>query len=326
MDRARWHHGVVTERILVLHDRPDELAACLASRCADASVRFAASPEEVGPALVDFDPTTVLSIKHSAFPGSTHRPALRHPGVSWFHVGGSGYEHLGSWDPERVAVTNSAGVLAPFLAETALAALLSLAVGLPRYGGQQRRRQWRPGRFRAVAGRTLLVVGVGAVGGELADRASALGMRVLGVRESGRPHRSVERMVGPDALHAVLPLSDVVSLHVPLTPQTRGLIGARELALLPPQALLLNSARGPVVDGGALLAALQSGVLGGAWLDVTDPEPLPADSPLWEQPDLLITPHCADQVQDWPLRFAQRFCDLRDLRARGGALPVLSPG
>ena len=314
----------MTERILVLHDRPEELAELLSARCAGARIGYAAAPEEVEPALRALDPTAVLSIKHSRFPGAAHRPALLYRSVRWFHVGGSGYEHLGRWDPERVTVTNSAGVLAPFLAETTLAALLSLAVGLPRYARSQRARRWEPGRFRPVAGRTLLVVGVGRVGGEVAQRARALGMRVLGVRASGAPHPAVERMVRPEQLAEVLAEADVLALHARLTEETRGLIGAAELARLPEGALVLNAARGAVLDEEALLAALESGRVAGAWLDVFAREPLPVDSPLWGREDVLITPHCADQVADFPRRFAERFCDLRDGLLRGEALPGLA--
>lgn len=315
----------MTDRILVLHDDPDEVVPLIRARCPGATVGVAPRGEDVVPALQDLDPTAVFSIKHSGFPGDQHAPAVHHPSVRWFHVGGSGYEHLGRWDAGRVTVTNSAGVLAPFLAEMAMAALLSLAVGLPRYARQQRDRAWLPHRFRAVAGRTLLVVGVGRVGGEVATRAKATGMRVIGVRASGTPHPAVDAMHGPEALLALLPDADVVSLHVRSTAATARLIGAAEIAAMKPGALLLNSARGAVLDEDALVAALDAGHLGGAWLDVFATEPLPEDHPLWGRDDVLITPHCADQVDDFPARFAARFCDLRDAWLRGEALPALTP-
>ena len=315
----------MTERLLVLHDRPADFADLLAHRLPDLPIAWATAPDEVGPALRSHGPTVVFSIKQNAFPGPHHVPALRAPSVRWFHVGGSGVDHLGAWDPRRVTVTNSARVLAPFHAETALAALLSLAVGLPRYARQQRDHAWRPHRFRPVAGRTLLVVGVGAVGGELATRARALGMRVVGVRRSGRPHPAVDEVHGLDALPHLLPRADVVSVNVPLTDATRGLIGAAELAATKPGALLLQSSRGPVVDEAALIEALRSGRLGGAWLDVFDTEPLPADHPLWGLDGVLVTPHAADQVDDYARRFAEWFCALWERRARGEALPALTP-
>ncbi len=315
----------ITDRLLVLHDQPGDLLDLLQDRLPEASIRCATCPDEVLPAVRVHDPTAVFSIKHSDFPGPAHREAMDAPSLRWFHVGGSGFEHIGRWDPERVTVTNSAGVLAPFLAETAIAALMSLAVGLPGFAVDQRARRWAPRRFRPVAGRTLLIVGVGRVGGALAERAAALGLRVIGVRGRGASHPAVERMVGPDGLDALLPEADIVSLHPRLTDTTRGMFDARRLALMKPGALLLNSARGPVVEEGALIAALRSGQIAGAWLDVFEREPLPADSPLWALPNVLITPHCADQVHDFPRRFAAHFCGLAAAHERGAPLPGLAP-
>jgi phosphoglycerate dehydrogenase-like enzyme len=306
------HDDAVTAptRVLVLHDRPDELRSTLAPLAAD--LAWAAAPAEVGRALAAHAPEAVLSIKHSAFPGPAHTPAARHPSVRWLHVGGSGYEHFAPL-PEGLVVTNCAGVLAPCLAETALAALLSLAVGLPRYAEQQRQQRWVPHRFDALAGRRLLIVGAGAVGQALGQRAAALGMEVVGVRRTGREAPGFAAMHTPDALPALLPTADVVSVHVRLDASTERLFDAAAFAAMKPGALFLNSARGLVVDTDALLDARH---LGGVWLDVVDPEPLPSGHPLWTVPNTLITPHAADQVADFPRRFAERFAEnLRRWRA-----------
>ncbi len=307
-------------RIAVLHDRPEELAPLLTPL----DPLWVRSGAEL-PAALAQDPEVVFSIKHTGFPGHEHRPAIEHPSVRWFHVGGSGFEHLGRWDA-RVTVTNCAGVLAPFHAEMSLAALCSLAAGLPAYAADQRARRWSPRRFRALAGRTLLVVGVGQVGGALAERARALGLRVLGVRASGAPHPAVEAMFTPDALPALWGRADVVALCLRHTETTRHLVNAGALAAMRPGVLLLNGARGGLVDQGALIEALESGHVGGAWLDVTEPEPLPTSSPLWALPQVLLTPHAADQVEDFPLRFAQRFVDnLARYRAGRELLGVVAP-
>lgn len=308
-------------RALLLHSDPDELLPLLEERCSGADWRVAAAPEEVEPALAAHRPEVVFSIKHNGFPWPAHRPALAAPNVRWFQVGGSGRDHLGSWDPERVTVTTCAGVLAPFLAERALAALLSLATGLPDFARAQSVGAWTPTTFRPLAGRTLVVVGVGHTGGELATRARALGMRVIGVRASAAPHPALDEVHGPDVLFDLLPRADVLSLHVPLDASTRHLIDARALAALPRGALLLNAARGGVVDTDALIAELRRAPderrLAGAWLDVFEVEPLPSDHPLWSLESVLITPHCADQVAGWPLRFAARFAENWERRRRG---------
>ena len=144
---------------------------------------------------------------------------------------------------------------------------------------------------------------------EAARRARAMGMGVLGVSRSGVAREGADEMHGPEALHELLPRADVLSIHVPLTPETRGRIGVEELALLPEGALVLNAARGAVLSEGGLLGALEQNVAG-AWLDVFEQEPLPEVNPLWHHPRILLSPHCADQVEDFPARFAARFRDL----------------
>lgn len=312
-------------RLLVLHSEPAEVLPVLEAGCPGAELAVASRGEEVPQALARFGPDAVFSIKHSGFPGPAHRPALVHPGVGWFHVGGSGIDHLGRWDARRVAVTNSAGVLAPFLAEMSIAAMFSMGVGLPAFAAAQRAGEWAPRRFRALAGRTLVVVGLGRVGSELAWRARALGLHVVGVRRRARPHPAADEVVALGELDAVLRRAEVLSLNLRLVPETVGLIGAARLGLLPPGALLLNSARGAILDEQALLEALDAGGLSGVWLDVFREEPLPAGHPLWSHPRVLLTPHCGDQVEDFPARFAARFVELWQGLAAGRALPALAP-
>lgn len=309
---------------LLLHSDPDELLPWLEEACPGASFGVASTPDEVEPALKAHRPEVVFSIKHSGFPGPAHRPALVFPSVRWFQIGGSGREHLGAWDPAEVTVTDCAGVLAPPLAERALAGLLALSTGVVGFLRDQRDHAWRPRRFQPLEGQTLLVVGVGHTGGELAWRARALGMRVLGVRASGAPHEHVDEMGGPDALARWLPEADVVSLHVRLDDSTRHLLDDAAFARMKPGALLLNSARGAVIDTAALLRALD-GSLGGAWLDVFEEEPLPAGHALWDHEKVVITPHCADQAEDFPRRFARRFAENWRRRQAGETLLGVVP-
>jgi phosphoglycerate dehydrogenase-like enzyme len=311
-------------RALLLYARPDELHSTLAA-CDGAAWDAAATPEEVAPALERHRPEVVFSIKHvlpngDGLPAPHHRQALIADGVRWFHVGGSGIEHLGAWDPEQTTLTSCAGVLAPFLAERALAGLLHLSTGHHALVHQQRERAWAPSRFVPVSDKTLLIVGLGHCGSELARRARALGMRVIATRQTPAPHPDADEVHPAHALDDLLPRADVLSLHVRLSPSTMGLIDARRLGLLPAGALVLNSARGPVIDEAALLEALDREHLGGAYLDVFATEPLPVGHPLWRHERVLVTPHCADQVHDWPVRFAQRFVDNWQRRRRGEPL------
>jgi phosphoglycerate dehydrogenase-like enzyme len=158
-----------------------------------------------------------------------------------------------------------------------------------------------------VAGRTVAVIGVGSMGGAVAAQAKKLKLRVLGVRRSRRPHRHVDAMFAPSELGRVLAQADFVVVAAPLTSETRGLLGAKELDLMKPGAGLINMGRAAIVDYEALRERLSSGRLGGAVLDVTDPEPLPAESPLWRTPNLIITPHVSSDDAE---RYTPRTLDL----------------
>ena len=303
--------------VLIAHDEPDDFRDLLAARFSGIEFVYATTAHGVAEALAQHDPEVVFSIKHPGFPGSVHAPIPAHPSVRWIQVGGSGFDHLLPWDAARVTVTNGAGVLAPYLAETVTGAMLALGCGFLNYVEQQRARQWKPVAFTPLRDRTLLVVGFGKIGECVARNAQALGMRVVGIRATPAPNPAVDEMHGPEALHALLPAADFVSLHVRLNDATRGLISREALAAMKPGAHLVNTSRGPVVDEAALIDALRSGHLGGAYLDVFETEPLPAESPLWAMPNVLVTPHASDNIHGWPRRFAALFADNLD-RWRAG--------
>jgi phosphoglycerate dehydrogenase-like enzyme len=203
---------------------------------------------------------------------------------------------------ERIVLTNMRGVHAPAIADHVFAMLLALTRDLPVHLAGRAEGRWRRGGSGvleplALDGRTLLVVGLGGIGGEIARRGHGFGMRVLATRrgdDPAPPH--VERVGKPKDLLALLPEADVVAIAVPLTPETTGLFDAAAFAAMKPRSYLVNIARGKVVDTGALLAALRSGKLAGACLDVTDPEPLPPGHPLWKLPNVVITPHVASDA------------------------------
>lgn len=296
-------------RVLVIHDRPDDFGDLLRSRFPDLPIAYATAPDEVESKLRESNPQAVFSIKHPGFPAASHRPILEHPSVEWIQIGGSGFEHFLGWDTQRITLTNCAGVLSRFLAETVTGAMLMLNGKLLSYAAQQREGVWRAQAFRPLCEQTLLVVGVGVIGGYIADNAKALGMRVLGTRRSAAPHRSVDEMHPSTALPNLLAEADVVSLHVRATEETTHLIDREALAAMKPDAMLINTSRGAVIDEAALVETLQSGRLRAAYLDVFESEPLPADSPLWRLDNVFITPHASDFVPDWPRRFAALFAD-----------------
>lgn len=189
------------------------------------------------------------------------------------------------------------------VAEHAMALILALARQLPLARDNQMARHWRPmigdrdRREDELGGKTLVIVGLGRIGLRLAKLASAFDMRVIGIRRSPEPAAHVEAVVRPDQLAEVVAQADVVALTCPLTPETEGLIDAKILAAMKPSAVLINVARGRVVDEAALLETLQSGRIAGAGLDCFHDEPLPPASPFWTLPQVLITPHSAGETR-----------------------------
>lgn len=196
-----------------------------------------------------------------------------------------------------VAVCNTPDVLTHATADCAFALLMASArrlVEAADYVRAGRWQTWGPQLLlgQELHGRTLGIVGPGRIGTEVARRGTGFGMRLLGWSASGRLGDEAAGLgMRSVPLDELLATSDFVSLHVPLTDDTHYLIGARELRLMKPTAILVNTARGPVVDDDALVAALASGTIAGAALDVTDPEPLPADHPLVREPRAIVVPH-----------------------------------
>ncbi len=222
------------------------------------------------------------------------------PGLRWVQatVAGAGEQvggaELTAGELDRVIVTSAAGVHAGPLAEFALFGLLAFAKGLPRLLADQRAHRWNHYAMDELSGRTVVIVGLGQIGGEVARLAAAFGMRVIGLNRTGAGHYPhVDELVSIDALGDRLSEADAIVISLPLTDATRGLIDAAAIARIKPGATLVNIGRGAVVDEPALIAALRVGRLGGAALDVFANEPLDADSALWDLPNVLVSPHTA---------------------------------
>jgi phosphoglycerate dehydrogenase-like enzyme len=306
--------------VVVIHDQPDDFRDFLAARLPAVRFHYATSPAEIEPSLAAARPEALFSIKTSAFPGPAHRDALGTASIRWVHVGGSGYEHLLPLPRGGIRITTSVGVLARDLSETVMGGILALNGKLLLYRDQQRERIWRPQTFRPLTGQTILIVGLGAIGGWVAHTAKAMGMRVLAIRRQQKSHAAVDRLVQPGDLGAVIGEADFVTLHVRLDATTHHLIDGKMLAAMKPGAILVNTARGPVVDEAALIEALASGHLGGAYLDVFETEPLAPSSPLWSMENVFISPHAADNSLGWPRRFAELFADNIERWQKGEAL------
>lgn len=305
--------------LLVAHENAEIWLAELKARFPGLDHHVARTAEALDAAR-HLAPTIAYSCVTDGFARMAHGRLRDWPSLAWIHVGGSGFDHFAGRSAAGPTLTNGAGVLAPFLAETLLAALMALNRGLLRAVRDQASKRWAPWTFPALAGQRLAIVGTGAIGTCLAERAKALGLEVVGVARRPRPHPAFDDVRPLDELASVAASADYVSVNVRLVPETTQLIGAEVLAAMRPTAFLLNAARGAVVDEAALIAALRRGGIAGAYLDVFATEPLPSSSPLWELPNVLITPHTSDRVVDWELRHARFFMDNLERWCRGEPL------
>jgi phosphoglycerate dehydrogenase-like enzyme len=247
------------------------------------------------------------------------------PQLRWLHARSAGVDHLlfPALVDSDVVLTNGRGVFAPGLGEFVAAAVLYFAKDLGRMRRNQTLRRWQPFCVDCLRERTLGIVGYGDIGRAVAERMRGFGMRVLGLRR--RPEVSagdplVDEVLGPERLDELMERSDYVVVSTPLTPATRGLVGARAIAAMKPSAVLVNVGRGPAVDEAALVAALQAGRIRGAALDVFDQEPLPAAHPLWGLDNVLLSPHCGDHTQGWLAEAMQAFLDNLERFRRGEPL------
>ena len=222
------------------------------------------------------------------------------PKLKWIHMTGAGIEHIMplDWLPETAVLTNNRGVHAPKAEQFTMTALLMLNERIPELVTDQRSALWTRRFSTDIRGKTALIIGVGNMGTAAAKAARKLGLYVLGIRRSGRPHRYVHEMGTAEFLSKWLPRTDFVIVTAPLTPDTEGLLDDHALRRLRPEAGLINLGRARIVDYDALRQRLADGRLRGAVLDVFDPEPLPSNSPLWTAPNMILTPHVSSDDEN----------------------------
>jgi phosphoglycerate dehydrogenase-like enzyme len=289
--------------LLVSHCCNAERGADLARHAARAELEIAALPADREARLADnmCARIDVAFFSTDLFPDFSRQffSAVRKaPKLQWLHVFNAGVDHpiYTEMLQRGVRLTTSSGSTAEPIAQTAITALLMLARGFPRWLAAQRQHRWDPLPMsdfpRDLRGQIAVIVGLGHIGKEIARLARLLGLNVIGIRRSARqPDDPVDELYAPDRLAEVVPRADWLILACPLTAETKRLVNADLLARLPRGARLINIARGEIVDEAALIAALRSQHLGGAYLDVFHQEPLPADSPFWDMPNVFVTPH-----------------------------------
>jgi phosphoglycerate dehydrogenase-like enzyme len=293
-EKARHDETYSTDggvEVLVRHQGAPSLAAtdlrdALVRALPDRSVHLATTPADERALIPE---ATVLV-------GNELEPALleRAERLRLYAHASSGIDSLplDELSARGIAVTNAAGLM-PCISEQVLGYLLSHARGLRESLDRQQRREWRHFQPGELTGKTVTVVGMGAVGTQILERLEPFGVERVGVRHSPEKPGPAESIYGYPDLHEALSGADYVVLCCPLTETTTDLVGRTELDVLPNDAVLVNVARGRVVDTEALVWALHRNTVGGAALDVTSPEPLPDDHPLWGFENVVITPHNA---------------------------------
>ncbi|NLY54540.1 MAG: D-2-hydroxyacid dehydrogenase [Firmicutes bacterium] len=280
-------------KILVTHRATEAHIAAIREAAPTAEIVVTREPDEIAAHM----PTA------NVIWGSNYLPELlpQCKDLAFIQVSSAGVDRL--LRPELlehpVQLINARGIHGTTIAEHVFLLMLALARQFPALQQAQQRHEWTRLQPQLLANKTLGIIGYGSIGRAIGQRAKAFGMRVLATRRHPAPDVGADEVWPHSRLHELLPLCDYIVLAVPLTAETRHMIGAKELSLCKPSAILINIARGSVVDEAALIAALQAGTIKGAGLDVFEQEPLPADSPLWDMPQVIITPHVAGHMPDY---------------------------
>jgi len=253
----------------------------------------------------------------------------RFTNLRWFQQWGAGADWLlkrPEFTEKDFILTNTSGLHAVPISEHILSLMLAFVRDLPRALLAKEQKIWIDHEAFDVielAGKTMVLIGVGAIGKRTAEIAKAFGMRVLGVRRNpGKSEKCVEKMFEPSQLREVLPQADFLVLTIPLTNETRGIIGEQELKLLPKTAYIINIGRGGTIQEPYLIQALQEGWIAGAGLDVFENEPLAPDSPLWGLDKVILTPHYAGKTPHYAERAIEIF--IQNLKRYQSAQPLIN--
>jgi phosphoglycerate dehydrogenase-like enzyme len=307
--------------IVILHtDNPQAARTVVVRTHGNLEVHLCDSYQGLVPLVEKTGAEVVYSVRFAATPKYPRAALLACPSLRWLSIGGSGTDHVQPWDPRRLTVTNAAGVASEMMAEYAIGAMLSFALGFRTFARAQAAHRWTAGQVEPIAGRTLLILGLGKTGQAAARRAKALGLTVIGVRARPVPTPDVDEVHGIDALPALWGCADYLLCCVPLLAATRGMVNVDAFQAMKPNAVLLDVSRGGVVDEAALLNALCSGRIKGAALDVFTVEPLPTDHPLWDLENVIVTPHCSSVYAGWDVKSVQMFSENLVRYRRGAAL------
>ena len=281
--------------LLPLHEGEREEFEAIAPDAAHVYARSSTvTPEQLAAATVIFGWPRAESMKQAV-------------SLKWFQTMWAGTEEYAGFLPEGILFTSSSGSNSRSVAEHMLTSLMAVCRRLPAYLDSQRSHVWKDeGPMKTILGGTVLVAGAGHVGSDFAKLCQGLGAKTIGLKRTvSGPVEGFDQVQAMDQLDALLPQADVVALTLPHSPQTVRLINGERIARMKDDAILISAGRGSVLDQDALVRAMTAGKLWGAALDVTDPEPLPENSPLWDVPNLLLTPHVAGGLR---LEITRRKC------------------
>lgn len=287
-------------RVLIHTHTPQRHMARLTEAFPDVQVDSVTKNSTLPGMLQTFHPDVLFTVNMSSDAPYPHAAVLGADGLRWISVAGSGTDHLSEWSPDRVTVTNSAGVSASMMAEYVLGCCLHFNLDVAGLMQDQANKHWDTARkVVPLSGKTLLIVGLGSTGQALAEKAKALGLTVIGTRATPRATPHCDEVHAPENLPQLWPRADFVAICTPRLATTLNLVNTSAFQLMKPGTVLVNVARGGVVDETALVDALWSGTLRGAAMDVFSKEPLPADDPMWDVPNLLISPHSSAVFDGW---------------------------
>lgn len=277
----------------------DDYATALRSRLPETEIAVAQTPSEEQELLKQVPIATGFKLTPDEVEAA--------PNLDLFACvyAGVGHLELDAFEANGTAVTNASGVHGPNIAEYVIGSILSHVRGFKQAWRQQDRHEWRSYPAREFQGSTVTVVGLGSIGQAIVDRLEPFGVDTIGVRYSPEKGGPTDEVLDFDEIHDALARTDYLVLACPLTDETSGLIDNEAFLTLPSDAFMVNIARGGVVDTDALVTAMQANRISGAALDVTDPEPLPNDHPLWDIETVSITPHNAGHTPDYYERTAE---------------------
>jgi D-2-hydroxyacid dehydrogenase (NADP+) len=278
----------VRQRVLISDDQSERLRAPLAAEFPDVTFDAVLTPADAVPLCAEA--TAIISLAHTI----TAEMIAAAPKLRWIGALTTGTDHLRTLKiPDDVIITSARGLSATPVAEYTMMVMLAFVKRLPFVLANQRKGFWTHTRGNTLEGRTVTIVGAGAISEALAKRAGAFGMRVTGVSAGRAAVPGFDAIFPRERLAEAAAMADFLVVLVPHTEATHQLIDARVLAAMKPSAYLINVARGGVIDAGALLEALRAGRIAGAALDVFAPEPMPADSPFWSLENVIVSPHTA---------------------------------